>query len=104
MQIGLHTKLKAMLWDIPEKRRSELSDKIISNPVDVFQNDEQIFIKALNSLKWHELMKLINKQNLLNLLTDSTIKKLYPVQRRIFYTNARRLLSKYFIPPAGQNT
>jgi len=95
MQIGLHTKLKAMLWDIPESMRTELSDKILADPVNVFLMDDQLFIKALNSLKWYELTRLISKQNLLALLTDSTINKLYPVQRRKFYSNARRLLSKF---------
>ena len=104
MQIELHTKLNAMLWDIPEKRRSELSTEILTNPVYMFQRDEQLLIKALNSLKWYELTKLISKQNLLELLTDSTIQKLYPVQRRTYYHNARRLLSKYIVPTSGQCT
>ena len=103
MQVGLDTKLKTMLWDIPEYRRSELSNEILTNPVHVFQRDEQLFIKALNSLKWYELTRLVGKQNLLVLLTDSTIRKLFPVQRRIYYTNARRLLSKYAIPASGQS-
>ena len=103
MQIGLHTKLKAMLWDIPESRRSELSNEILANPFNVFRSDEQIFIKALNSLKWYELTKLLGKQNLLMLLTDSTIQKLFPVQRRTYYVNARRLLSKYAIPSSEQS-
>jgi hypothetical protein len=103
MQVGLHTKLKAMLWDIPENRRSELSDEILTDPVHVFQRDEQLLIKALNSLKWYELTKLVGKQNLLVLLTDSTIQKLFPVQRRTYYINARRLLSKYAIPASGQS-
>jgi len=95
MQAGLRTKLNAMLWDIPEEKRSEISDKILTDPFHIFQRDEDLFIKALNSLKWHELVKLVKKQNLSDLLTDSTIKKLYPLSRRNFYTNARRLLSKY---------
>jgi hypothetical protein len=98
MQIDLHTKLKAMLWDIPEPRRLEIVTKILSNPVEAFRNDDQLFIKALNSLKWYELTKLVDKQNLLNLLTDNTIQKLFPVQRRTHYRNARRLLSKYTVP------
>ena len=104
MQVGLQAKLKAMLWDIPENRRSELSNEILTNPVNVFQRDEQLLIKALNSLKWYELTKLVGKQNLVMLLTDSTIQKLFPVQRRTYYTNARRLLSKYSIPASGQST
>ena len=104
MHVGLNTKLKSMLWDLPEKSRLELSNEILTNPFQVFQRDEQLLIKALNSLKWYELTGLIGKQNLFILLTDSTIRKLYPVSRRIYYTNARRLLSKYFIPASEQST
>lgn len=104
MHVGINTKLKAMLWDMPENKRLELSNEIISNPVQIFQRDEQLLLKALNSLKWHELTGLIGKENLLSLLTDSTIRKLYPDQRRTYYKNARRLLSKYFVPSSGQST
>jgi len=104
MQVGLHTKLRAMLWDMPENKRLEIINKIISNPVESFRSDDQIFIKALNSLKWYELIKLVGKQDLVSLLTDSTIQKLFPVQRRTYYTNARRLLSKYFVPSSEQST
>jgi len=98
MEIDLKIKLKAMLWDIQENRRMKIVDEILVNPVEKFRNDDQVFIKALNSLKWYELIKLVGKQNLLLLLTDSTIQKLYPAQRRTFYINARRLLSKYTVP------
>ena len=104
MQVGLNTKLEAMLWDLPEKSRLELSNEILTNPFQVFQRDEQLLLKALNSLNWYELTGLIGKQNLFILLTDSTIRKLYPAQRRTYYANARRLLSKYFIPASGQST
>ena len=98
MQVDLHAKLKAMLWDMPENQRMKIVDEILAKPVEVFQNDNQIFIKALNSLKWYELIRLVGKQNLLLLLTDPTIQKLFPVQRRTYYINARRLLSKYTVP------
>ncbi len=101
MQETLNIKLKAMLWDMPEKRRLELSEEIQSNPADVFCKDEQVFLKVLNSLNWYELTRLISVQKLLPLLTDSTIQKLYPVQRRKYYINARRLLSKYVVSSAG---
>jgi len=101
MKVDLHTKLQAMLWDIPVGRRSKLAEKILADPVYVFRQDEQLFIKALNTLNWYELTKLIPRQDLLSLLTDSTIRKLFPPQRRTYYTNARRLLSKYCISSAG---
>jgi hypothetical protein len=87
-----------MPWDIREDQRMEITDKILSNAVETFRHNDQLLIKALSSLKWYELIKLIGKQNLPALLTDSTIQKLFPVQRRIYYTNARRLLSKYSLP------
>ncbi len=98
MQVDLHVKLKAMLWDMPETRRIKIVGEILSNPVETFRNDDQIFLKVLNSLKWYELIRLVGAQNLHSLLTDTTIQKLFPVQRRNYYTNARRLLSKYAIP------
>jgi hypothetical protein len=101
MQADLSAKLKAILWDLPEKRRSEIVDDILCRPVEVFRSDEQIFLKILNSLQWYELSRLVGKQNLLLLLTDSTIQKLFPVQRRNFYLNVRRLLSKYALPTSG---
>ena len=101
MQVDIQTKLKAMLWDTPETQRMKIANEILSNPVEIFLNNDQIFVKALNSLKWYELTRLVGKQNLLMLLTDHTIQKLFPVQRRTYYTNARRLLSKYAIPTSG---
>ena len=104
MQVGLDTKINAMLWDIPENKRMEISKKILSDAAETFRNNDQLFIRALGSLKWYELIKLTGKQNLLDLLTDSVIQKLFPVQQRIYYTNARRLLSKYVIPASGQSS
>jgi ABC-type lipopolysaccharide export system ATPase subunit len=98
MQVDLHSKLKAMLWDMPETQRMKIANEILSKPVEMFMNDDQIFIKALNSLKWYELTRLVGKQNLHMLLTDHIIQKLFPVQRRTYYANARRLLSKYAVP------
>ena len=102
MKASLDAKINAMLWDIPETRRMEIKQRILQYPVETFRHDDQLFIKALGSLKWYELTRLIDKQNLLALLTDSTIQKLYPSQRRLFYNNARRLLSKYTVSASGQ--
>ena len=103
MHVSLNTKINAMLWDLPLSRRAQLTQNILDNPVEAFRLDDQLFIKALGSLKGYELIKLAGTQNLLALLTDSTIQKLFPVQRRIYYTNARRLLSKYTVPASGQS-
>jgi len=104
MQAELTTKINAMLWDLPEWQRVEITNKILVNPFESFRQDDQLFIKALSTLKWYELTRLIGKQNLLVLLTDPTIRKLFPVQRRNYYINARRLLSKYSVPSSGQCT
>ena len=99
--MDLQTKIEAMLWDRPVSMRTELANKILADPLNAFREDERLFIEALNSLRWYELTRLITKQELHSILTDSIIRKLFPVQRRYYYTNARRLLSKYFISPSG---
>ncbi len=104
MRSVLADKINAMLWDLPESRRQEICRKIIDNAAETFRNDEQLFIKALSSLQWHELIRLTGKEDLIELLTDATIQKLFPVKRRSYYTNARRLLSKYSLPASGQNS
>jgi len=104
MKVDLQTKLQAMLWDMPEEKRLDTANRILSNPAETFANDIQLFLKALNSLKWYELINLLGKHNLLLLLTDTTIQKLFPVQRRMYYSNARRLLSKYAVPASGQGS
>jgi len=101
MQTTLHTKLKAMLWDMPVEQRMKVVNDILSNPVETFRNNDQIFIRALNSLQWYELTRLVGKKDLMLLLTDATIQKLFPAQRRTYYINARRLLSKYALPTSG---
>lgn len=97
-------KINAMLWDKPETRRSEITQKILQTPVETFGHDDQLFIKALSSLNWYELNQLVGKQNLMALLTDSIIKKLFPRQRQLYYINARRLLSKYSVSTPGQSS
>jgi hypothetical protein len=101
MQTDLTVKLKAMLWDIPETNRLEIANEIIANPVEAFRKDDQLFMKALNSLQWYELIKLVKTQDLYLLLTEATIKKLFPAQRRLYYTNVKRLLSKYTLSTSG---
>jgi len=103
MQAGIEKIINAMLWDIPENQRTEITQRILDNPVETFKHDDQLFVKALSSLKWYELNRLLGKQNLLALLTDSTIQKLYPNQRRNYYNNARRLLSEYSVSTSGQS-
>lgn len=90
-----------MLWDVPADKRDKIVDEIMDNPVAAFENNEQYFIKALNSLTWYDLINLLGKYNLNELLKDKTMNKLFPPQRRKFYQNAKRLLSKYALSSPG---
>jgi hypothetical protein len=91
---SLEIKLKGMLWDLPSGKRDILLKQIMLNPKKAFQ-DEKILIRGLNSLNWYDLIKLLGYKDLLLLLSESVINKMYPRQRRIFYKNAKELLSKY---------
>ncbi|MBE0637946.1 MAG: hypothetical protein IH598_05460 [Bacteroidales bacterium] len=94
-------KIKAMLWDLPAEKRDIVAREIIDNPFVTFKNNEQLFLKAMNSLSWYDLINLLGKQNLNDLITETTINKLFPPQRRKYYLDAKRLLSKYALSTPG---
>jgi hypothetical protein len=100
MTLSMENKIKAMCWDMPQKVRAETISRIALDPATAF-SDEQILARALNTLAWYDLMELLGPQRLSELLSDKVIAKLYPRSRITYYKNARRLLSKYFISPAG---
>ncbi len=90
-----------MLWDLPQEQKDKLSGDLIARPLEVLSNNETLLLKALNTLSWFELIDLTGAEKLVKLLSDDTIKKLFPGSRREYYTNARRLLSKYSLSTAG---
>lgn len=96
-----HLKIKSMLWDFPPDRRDEMLAEILCDPASTFENSEELFLRSLNSLTWYDLIHLIGKDKLYTLLKDETIDKLFPVQRRKYYHNAKRLLSKYALSTTG---
>ena len=96
----MENKIRAMFWDMPAEVRNDQISKTILDPIAAF-SDEQILSRALNMLDWYDLMDLVGAKRLSELLSDRTIQKLYPKGRRTYYKNARRLLSKYIISPAG---
>ena len=95
----LERKIKGMLWDLTPEKREILTHEIKHDPIIAF-HDDQIFIRSLNSLSWYDLIQLLGTDNLILLLTDDVISKLYPQSRQIYYKNAKELLSKYTVPPA----
>ena len=90
MNKALEIKLKGMLWDFPVKKREKLFEQIVQDPYKAFK-DEEVLIRGLNSLNWYDLIGILGSDNLLLLLSESVISKLYPRQRRLFYTNAKEL-------------
>ncbi len=95
----LEIKLKGMLWDLPSDKANSLLEQILQNPQKAFQ-DQQLLIRGLNSLNWYDLIHLLGYNNLLQLLSETVISKLYPRQRQIYYKNAKELLSKYTVSSA----
>ena len=89
-----------MLWDLPSEKSERLLGQILKNPTKAFQ-DEQLLVRGLNSLNWYDLIQLLGYNNLLKLLSESVISKLYPHQRQIYYKDAKELLSKYIVSAAG---
>jgi hypothetical protein len=94
MNQSLENKLYGMFWDLSPAAKKEVVEKITRDPMAAF-GDEQVFLRALNSLGWYELIELTGSDNLLELLNDDTISRLFPEGRRKYYANAKRLLSRY---------
>ena len=90
-----------LLWDIPPQQRQEVAKQLHENPARVLEANETLFVKALNSLSWYELISLFGPEKLDKLLTDETINKVFPAKRREYYKNARRLLSEYALSSSG---
>ena len=100
MSRELERRLNAMFWDIPHEERHEKILHILKNP-EIALREENLALRALNSLTWYDLMGLLGEKHLHELLTDQLLSKLFPPGRKIYYNNARRLLSKYLISSSG---
>lgn len=100
MNGDLTTSIQTMLWDMPIEKRRDGVRKILDNPKQIL-HDERMLIRALSSLSWYELVSLLGCDELMRALCDQTIARLFPPQRRKYYTHARRLLSKYAVSSAG---
>lgn len=96
----IENKLDGMFWDLAPAAKKEAMKKITKDPVAAFGN-EQVFLRALNTLGWYELIQLTGSDNLLKLLNDITISRLFPESRRRYYANAKKLLSKYTLSTPG---
>jgi hypothetical protein len=90
-----------LLWDKPLQERKRLTEKLGKSPAQTLEDNDALFVKALNTLSWYELIDIFGAAKLSELLTDDIIDKLFPTGRREYYKNARRLLSSYALSPAG---
>lgn len=100
MTESLEQKINALFWDLAPGKKIELLHKIHLDPAAALK-DETITLRLLETLNWYELIQLIGVENLYKILDDNNINRLFPPSRRIYYSNAKRLLSKYIISPAG---
>jgi predicted secreted protein len=100
MKLTLKKKVEGMFWDFSPAAKKEVIEKITKDTLSSF-HDEQVLLRALNTLNWYELIQLVGSDNLLKLLNDKTISRLFPEGRRRYYTNAKRLLSKYTVSTPG---
>ena len=100
MNKDLATSIQAMFWDMPIEKRKDAIRSILENPKQIVR-DERMLTRALGSLSWYELVSLLGCDELQRALSDQALSRLFPPQRRKYYTHARHLLSKYALPSAG---
>jgi hypothetical protein len=90
-----------LLWDKPPAERKKFAKILENDPVLVFEKHDDLFLKALNTLSWYELIELFGTKRLEQMLTADIINRIFPAKRREYYKNARRLLSKFTLSAAG---
>jgi hypothetical protein len=90
-----------LLWDIPLRERKEIAGELEKKPSQALQKNLTLFVRALNTLNWYELIDVFGVQKLCDMLTDDVIDKIFPAERREYYKHARRLLSSYALSPTG---
>ena len=100
MNTSIENKILMMFWDLTPEAKEEALSKLVKDPICAFQ-DKHLWIKVLSTLTWYEIVQWIGTDDLNRLLNEDIIRSLYPEGKRKYYTHAKRLLSKYFISPAG---
>ena len=93
-------KIDALFWDLKPVIKKRLLADIHQDPLSALK-DETVLLRLLETLNWYELISLVGARNLYNLLSDSTLSRLFPPARRVYYSNGKRLLSKYIISLSG---
>jgi hypothetical protein len=100
MESTLEKKLEGMFWDMDIPDKNEIINHILNEP-DFILNDEQIALKLINTLTWYDLIHLLGIKLFNKVLSEKMINKLFPIKRRILFSNAKKLLSKYSLSSAG---
>lgn len=104
MKKDLELRIYAMLWDLPVEVRERKAAALCASPMETLAGDKGLFARTMESLTWYELIDLLGTKNLHYLLDDANLSLIFPPQRRAYYKNARRLLSKYAVSVSGQNS
>ncbi len=89
-------KIKNLFWDLSSEEREIEAKNIIQNPFFISQN-KALKIRVLTGLNWFDLTKLFTLSEIYQLLSDDVLNSLFPKSLRNYYSDAKRLLSKYII-------
>lgn len=90
-----------ILWDLPLPDRKEISKALEDDAAGYLIQNKTLLVKSLHSLTWYELIELFGHQKLYEILSDELIQNIHPPKKRVWLSNARRLLSKYTLSSSG---
>lgn len=92
--------IRAAFWDKtidPE----EIYQAILHHKASPHLDLTAIYARLLQSWDWYLLRKIFSNQELLGILNDTVLTRIYPEDLREKYRYARKLLSSTIIPASG---
>ena len=89
---NLNYSLKQLFWD--NSISEDILQKILNNEIEEFQGitRQKIYVRLLESFQWYQILSLIKKNQIEEILSDEVITKIWNNPLRQRYEYARRFL------------
>lgn len=92
--------IQSAFWDkeiVPE----EIYTAILYQKAPEYLELPAIYARLLESCDWYTLRKIFTEQDLLHILSDTVLNRIYPEDLKEKYRYARKILSSTPVSPAG---
>lgn len=90
--------LKKIVWDYTINLDAIIRD--IDSDALPLHKKQQLFIRCLERLPWHNVVGIFGFDKAVDLLTDEVIQRIWPKERREHFATLKKILRGEPLPPA----